>query len=243
MLRYKPPRWAYARLQPPRAPAERHGDQLLSDCSARVTLTACVENANHPLLYDIFRSSLFNGTDDRVFRASDMEALMRPNSLAGRAVDAGSSALLSDLMRLCPTNLGVRAANPRLRNLVTPLSMDLSTPGVSPNWWNFSGTPATTSYLTLNPNGAQFAPFGQAAPFPTLPLNAGVTNAIGTNPPTSEIASQHGRATSPNPATYAVSTSPFSYTSPGGRILLNRPLPPYPHMGSGLVPPYSAVPW
>ncbi len=182
---------------------------------------------------------MYNGTDDRLFRASDMEPLMRPNSLTGSAVDAGSSALMSDLLRLCPKNLGpsppIRAAYPRLRNLVTTLSMDLGTPALSPNWW--SGMPVA-SYLAANTNGAQFAPSGQAVLFPTLPPNQTIVNPAGTSPPTSEFGTDW-RALTANVTTYTANNL-FPYTSPGGRIQLNRPLPPYPHMGSGLVPPYTA---
>jgi hypothetical protein len=202
-------------------------------------LNGGAENVNHPLLYDAVRQAMFNGTSNRVFHSSDMESLMRPNSNFlmpfQRSPDSGSSALLSDLLRLCPNNLGLNNNNARLRNLVTTLSMDLATPALSPNWWNGMAP----GYMTVNPNGAQFAPFGQAVPFPALPPNAGITNAAGTAPLTSEFGTDW-RALSAAPITYTTN-NPFTYTSPGGRIQLNRPLPPYPHMGSGLIPPYGGA--
>ncbi len=147
------------------------------------------ENTNHPLLYSIFRPAVFNGTDDRVFRASDMEALLRPNNnfmgaANGRVPDSGSSALLSDLMRLCPTNLSASASTPRFRNLVTALSMELGSPGVIPYWYSNGG---------VNPapypgagGTATTAPWSSPSQFPTItpgqPLPS-ITNNPGAMPP------------------------------------------------------------
>jgi hypothetical protein len=212
-------------------------------------LNGGTENQNHPLLYNIFRSPFYNGINTRVFRPSDMEALLRPNSLVSTSpIDSGNSALMSDLIRLCQANFGPSAASPRYRNLVTALNMDLGAPGVSPYWW--SGMPAT-SYLTMNTIPI-LAPLATTpAPFPTLPPNPTIANTPGINPPTSEFGTDW-RGLSANTATYVPtaylappippSTTPISYTTPGGRILLNRPLPPYPHMGSGLMPPYQGLP-
>jgi hypothetical protein len=202
------------------------------------------ELTNHPLLYNVFRPPWYNGTDDRVFHAFDMEALLRPNMISNTSpVDTNSSAVLSDLIRLCPTNFGVNAPSTRFRNLVTTLSMDLGVPGVSPYWWN---TMPAASYLAANPNNFQLAPFGAAVPFPSLPPNAAIGSAAGTNPPTSEFSTNAGntdwRALSANTQSYLPTTNPSGYTTPGARIRLNRPLPPYPHMGSGVTPPYTSQP-
>ncbi|HWG42212.1 MAG TPA: hypothetical protein VN688_05450 [Gemmataceae bacterium] len=197
-------------------------------------LSGGAELTNHPLLYNLFRPSWFNGTDDRLFRPGDMEALLRPNSTLGQSVDSGSSTLQSDLLRLCPNNFGPSAASSRFRNLVTTLSMDLGTPGISPYWWNGMNPP--TAYMTANPNPL-LAPFATTSPlFPTLPPTAAVTSSTGP----SEFGPDW-RAVNANTATYAAS-NPFAYMSPGGRIRLNRPLPPYPHMGAGATPPYQNQP-
>jgi hypothetical protein len=203
------------------------------------------EPTNHPLLFNVFQPTIpytvapFNALTTRVFRPSDMEPLLRPNSLGTHAVDSGSSALMTDLIRLSPSNFGTNATSPRFQNLVTTLSMDLGVPGVSPYWWN--GMPAT-AYLKTNINPL-FAPLGTAAPFPTLPPSYAVTtnpnfpNAAPVPPPPSEFGTDW-RAVSAIPANYATN-NPFAYTSPGGRIRLNRPLPPYPHMGAGAIAPYA----
>ncbi|HEY7309081.1 MAG TPA: hypothetical protein VH643_06890, partial [Gemmataceae bacterium] len=213
-------------------------------------LSGGTELTNHPLLYNLFRPSWYNNTDDRLFRPGDMEPLLRPNMLTNTSpVDAGSSALLSDLIRLCPSNFGPNASSPRFRNMVTTLSMDLGVPGVSPYWWN--GMPAT-SYLTMNPNPLLAPLAATPAVFPVLPPTYAVTNnpnfpnAAPNPPPPSEFGPDW-RAVSPNPATYATTNlfpgnNPFLYMSPGGRIRLNRPLPPYPHMGAGATPPYTNQP-
>jgi hypothetical protein len=196
-----------------------------------------IELVNHPLLYNMFQPPGFTGGDDRVFRASDMEALLRPHSLGQSVVDTGSSALMSDLLRLCPANFGPSASSIRYRNLVTTQSWDLGAPAVSPYWWN--GMPAT-GYLTRNANPL-FAPMGQAVTFPPLLSGPTIGNVPGTNPITSEFGPDW-RALSANTMTYLSTTNPAGYTSPGARIRLNRALPPYPHMGSGTTPPYQNLP-
>ena len=197
-----------------------------------------VEPTNHPLLYNLFRpSTAYPITPPyittRVFRPGDMEALLRPNSNTGQPVDSGSSTLVTDLIRLCPTNFGPSAASTKFRNLVTTLSMDVGGSGVSPYWWN--GMPAG-SYLAPNLTNTMLAPLGAAAPFPAMPPSAAVTTSGGP----SEFGPDW-RAASANPTSYAANNT-FLYMSPGGRIRLNRPLPPYPHMGAGATPPYSNQP-
>jgi hypothetical protein len=205
-------------------------------------LNGGTELTNHPLLYNMFRPAWYNNTDDRIFHASDMESLLRPNMLTNPSpVDANSSAVFSDLIRLCPTNFGPGAASPRYRNLVTTLSMDLGVPGVSPYWWN---TMPATSYLTVNANNLLLPPSGQTVPFPTLPPTAAIANTAGTNPPTSEF-DTNWQALSANTISYLLTANPAGpppYTTPGARIRLNRPLPPYPHMGVGVTPPYTSQP-
>jgi hypothetical protein len=185
------------------------------------------ENTNHPLLFDYFRSPFYNGTDDRVFRVSDMEALLRPNNnftqLTNKLLpDSGSSALINDLIRLSPINFGPSASQSRFSNLVTTLSMDLGVPGVIPYWWATGGA-LTAPYPSAVPNPLT-APLGAAVPFPPVPPTAAVTNNLAAMPP--------------NPSEFGAD---WKAVSAGlRRIRLNRPLPPYPHMGSGQMPPYQA---
>ncbi|HTU21947.1 MAG TPA: hypothetical protein VMG10_28170 [Gemmataceae bacterium] len=227
------------------------------------------ELLNHPLLYNMFRPPWYNGTLTRAFRPSDMEPLLRPNMLTNTSpVDANSSALMSDLIRLCPSNFGPAAPSTRYRNLVTTLSMDLGAPGVTPYWWlgmNSGYLTANNANTLLPPVAATVPTQGTSVSFPPLPPVAGVTNVVGTTPPTSEF-STNWRALSANtqsyflstqPAAYTnpvwvwtapnwvlstVTTNPAGYTTPGARIRMNRPLPPYPHMGSGVIPTQPPAP-
>src|SRR5262249_21229111 len=79
------------------------------------------------------------------------------------------------------------------------------------------------------------APVSNEAAFPTI-TGGQPLPAVGNNPPG-------------NPSEFgtdwrAVSTLALTSTGNGGygngRIRLNQPLPPYPHMGSGVIPPYGA---
>jgi hypothetical protein len=165
------------------------------------------ELTNHPARYNVFRSPAFiAGNDDRVFAASNMEALLRAN-------DTGSPALTSELLRLCPVNFAnptdpVRSA--RRRRLVTTHSSDLARPGLSPWWWNGAGT--TNDYSSSN--GLTRAPVGSAASFP--PLNYRRTPPIAVRTPPREFGDDWR-----------------AVTAALGRIDLNRVLPPYPHQGQG----------
>jgi hypothetical protein len=129
--------------------------------------------------------------------------------------DTNSPALTSDLFRLCPANL----SDPRLRGLLTTHSFDLGRPGVAP--WIFD--PAAYPYEmegTLDPDQP-----GQPKGPPIAPpaLNR-------LNIPPADARTTHGEY---GPVDWrAVSASL-------GRIDLRRPLPPYPHMGSGATPPYG----
>ncbi len=220
------------------------------------------EITNHPLLYNIFQSPLTTSITTRAFRASDMEFLLRPNASQNGPVDANSSATDSDLMRLCPLNFpnsywlstlppAVKPLALRFRNLVTTQSWDLGSPGVTPYWWTTGG------YMSPYANAAStiYAPFGSAVVFPTqagkLPPSPLITNVSGTNPVSSEFGLDW-RSLSADTLSYLATqyvygppvnaVPPQAYTSPGARIRLNRPLPPYPHMGAGLVPPYTMQP-
>jgi hypothetical protein len=188
-----------------------------------------VEPTNHPALYPLLRSPLWAppgatyGTNlNRIFGYGSLEALLRPNSLANIGVgqnlpDTGSAALLSPLVQLCPQNFGVGAPNPRFRNLVTPQSWDIGSPGVMPWWYNNAA-----NTFVQNPNNAAWAPVGSSINFPTVnPQQANVSNA---------------------PTEFGADWR--ALTAALGPVNLNRPMPPYPHMGSGMAngtapPPYG----
>jgi len=168
------------------------------------------ERANHPAGYSPFKSWLYTaGNDDLVFRPSDMEALLRPNSLGQHPVDSGSSALLSSLQRLFPNSLFGTGANvPLRRNSITTISADLVKPGVSP--WVYN--PLTSAYV-VNPAQPSLPPFGGPIPFPSL------TQRNAALPGGSDFTTNWRGAD--------------AIGAPYGRIDLNRPLPPFPHMSSG----------
>jgi hypothetical protein len=199
------------------------------------------ELTNHPSLFDALRTALpINGLNTRVFRASDIEPLLRPNSSVGLPVDSGSAALGSDLIRLClastagQTNFGPSATNLRYRNLVTPLSMDLGVPGVTPYWYSTGGNPVQP-YPPLPITNAQAltAPVSNAVPFPPIPaVPGGALPAITNNP----------GATPPNFSEFGGDWRALSAAM--GRIRLNQPLPPYPHLAAAqnLLPRYNYTP-
>jgi hypothetical protein len=227
-------------------------------------LNGGLELINHPLLFNNFQTPVTVTLGTRAFRASDMDYLLRPNTSANGPVNANSSALLSDLARLCPFNFGptlVPGSNTRFRNLVTTQSWDIGSPGVTPYWMN----PNYSAYVNpslANPNPTPtyylYPPLGAPVAFPTqagnIPPPSTITNIPGTNPITSEFGPDW-RALSANsyeyfpttfnpnlPAYNPLGVLPPGYTSAGARIRLNRPLPPYPHMGSLLTPPYGPPP-
>jgi hypothetical protein len=206
-----------------------------------------VEAGNHPLLYNALQSPVTSAIGTRAFNASDMEALLRPNASTSGPVSANASASTSDLQRLCPFNFAsdaflnaqnipaniksqVMSMALRFRNLVTTQSSDIGAPGVTPYW---------TSPMFETPNAARYylyPPSGAAVPFPPPPTP-------GT--PSLPLPSEFGndwRALSANSSVYFPFSNPSIYPSPGARIRLNRPLPPYPHMGAGLTPPYTMLP-
>jgi hypothetical protein len=203
------------------------------------------ESSNHPLLFDVFRPATYNGIVNRRFRSADMETLLRPNTFSNSPVDANASAVMSDLPRLCPFNFGPSANSMRYRNLVTTLSNDLVAPGVSPYWYSVAGTSASAYPNPTPPVNALAPPASNFVPFPTVTSGTPLPN-VGNNPPTNP--SEFGtdwRAVSAFVNALLTANGRTGGTGNGGfgtgRIRLNQPLPPYPHMGSGLMPPYAAA--
>jgi hypothetical protein len=182
------------------------------------------ERRRHPLLHQVFRPR----GDDRVFTASNLEALLRHG-------DTGSPALTSELFRLCPVNFGDPTdprGSTRRRRLVTTHSFDQNQPGATP--WLYPvdpGDPAAYGIPAADPTGA---PRGPALPFPPL--------AWRTNPPPGFPAPAPLGEFGPDwRANHAGSSG---WHGGGGRINLRRALPPYPHQGgapdgSPLVGPFD----
>src|SRR5262249_28160151 len=110
--------------------------------------TSPEELRNHPSLADHF----FTSGDDRVFAASNLEALLRYG-------DTGSAALTSELFRLCPTLF----MDAKVRGLGRTQSFEVDIPALPP-WlydWRTSGSqiPAATP---------KAYPQGPAQTFPAL---------------------------------------------------------------------------
>lgn len=215
------------------------------------------EGANHPLLYNVFQSPFTTSNYTRAFRAGDMSALLRPNASINGPVNPNASAVTSDLLRLCPSNFppdavlatlpaSVKTAIMRFRNLVTTQSWDIGAPGVIPYWWNgmttgFLGYTGATPLYQLAPYAAQPAT-GLSLGFPPLPPTPAVSFTPGSPMPLTSEFGPDWSSVSTNSATYFPTTNPPGYVTPGARIRLNRPLPPYPHMGALLTPPYAPLP-
>jgi hypothetical protein len=203
------------------------------------------EDTNNPALYNAFQTPMTASIGTRAFRAQDMATLLRPNLYLSGPVDANASAINSDLARLCPLNFssaGNLASLPpninlRFRNLVTTQSTDIGAPGVSPYWYSPAVYGTTYIPATQYPGGYTLgSPAGGVPPFPSV---------TPPSPATATLPSEFGtdwRATSANSSVYVPFSNPLTYPSPGARIRLNRPLPPYPHMGAGVIPPYTAQP-
>lgn len=119
---------------------------------------SAAERLEHPLLFNAFPTTFpapRGTTGDYVFRASNMEALLRYGQ-------TGTQALTSDLFRLCPQNFGdptdpVAAA--KRRRLVTTHSFDWDRPGLTPWVWDSNAAPYQLT---------DTAPSGGAIPFPDL---------------------------------------------------------------------------
>jgi hypothetical protein len=127
--------------------------------------------------------------------------------------DTGSAALTSDLARLCPTSF----SNARGRHLVTTHSFDLDRPGVSPWVYNPAGA-AYEAAATDDPDRPAL-PEGPPIPFPSLALRTSPSKPV-----------HNGDFDAPDWR---------SRSAARGRVDLNRPLPPYPHQGSGRMPPFG----
>jgi hypothetical protein len=167
------------------------------------------ERLNHPAKYAAYKSSFYNSTnDDIVFRPSDMERLLRPSGMGQHPVDTGSASLISALQHLCPQNLELSTSAYQRRNWVTTVSNDLAKPGLSP--WILN--PATSPYA-INAAKPSLPPLGAASAFPFF-----TQRAQPLLPGTDFTANWRAAA--------AVL----------GRIDLNQPLPPFPHMSSGSTP-------
>jgi hypothetical protein len=177
-----------------------------------------------------------------------------------------SDALLASM----PANIQLIAQ--RYRNLVTTQSWDVGAPGVIPYWYSTGGVyaspyPVNQASTGYNP---QLAPVSNLVAFPPIlpaqPLPNVGNNPVGPPPNFSEFGLGDWRAISALSATYQALPKPVAFTnptwawntnqwtlagtvlnlngyiSPGARIRLNRPLPPYPHMGAGVTPPYQFQP-
>lgn len=129
--------------------------------------------------------------------------------------DTGTPGQTSELLRLCPLSL----ADARARRLVTTHSADVDRPGVAPWLYDPSAFPYEAG-PTLDPDQAAF-PQGPAASFPAL-ANRG--------PPPYDPRRVDGE----------FGAADWRAVSAGlARVDLNRALPPYPHQGSGTVPPFG----
>jgi hypothetical protein len=172
------------------------------------------ERANHPAGYVAYKPALYTVNDDHVFLPADMEALLRPNSQGQTSVDTGSSALISKLLRLCPQNLELGNNAYQRRNWITTISSDLVEPGLSP--WVFN--PTNPPQYLVNAATPSLPPVGTPISFPSF------TQRTAVPPP-------------PNPPAGSDFTANWRAVSAAlGRIDLNRPLPPFPHMASGATP-------
>src|SRR5205823_5514445 len=143
------------------------------------------ERLNHPSLFNVFQP----GLEDRRFRSSNMEALLRYQ-------ETGSQALTSELFRLLSQNLNPQtslAVGPdgqvkpdpmvatRIRNLLTTRSFDLDWPGRRP-WIPDLAQPANAPYryqmaapvAPVVPGQQIYQLYPQAAPipFPATPRGA-----------------------------------------------------------------------
>lgn len=167
---------------------------------------SATERQNNPASYAAYKSSFYNSiNDDLTFRPSDMERLLRPSGNGAHPVDTGSAALISMLQRLCPQNLELSTSAYQRRNWITTVSNDLAKPGLSPWLLNPASSP-----VAINPLTPSLPPAGVASAFPTLAQRAQPL--------------QPGTDFTANWRALAAAL---------GRIDLNRPLPPYPHMASG----------
>jgi hypothetical protein len=150
--------------------------------------------------------------DDHVFAASNMEALLRYG-------DTGSPGLTSELFRLCPNNF----RDPRMRGLVTTHTFDIDRPGAAPWIYNALGGLHGEPYDVADTTDADQPALGQGPPIPFPPLAGLATPLRDPRLNNGEFGGVDWR----------------SVSAALGRVHLNRPLPPYPHQGSGTNPPFG----
>ncbi len=132
-----------------------------------------------------------------------------------RSGDIGWTGLTADLLRQFPS----RFPDARSKRLVTTYSFDLGRPGVSP-WIHDPTAYPYEAPATTDPDYPE-APQGPAIGPPTTPI------------PSTPI----GDPRQPNGDFNPIDGRGLSALL--GRVDLNRPLPPYPHQGSGQAPPFG----
>lgn len=163
-----------------------------------------------------------NSNNDLIFQPSDMDPLLRAIS-TGRLVDSGSSALISNLLRLCPQTLGSPASTDstafQRRNWITTISSDLARPALSPWIYNPATNPYTVSATT-----------------PTLPPSAANPVSFTT------FAQRQAQGNNPLPTSSDFTSDWRAIAAALGRIDLNRSLPPYPHMSTSTTPMMTNTP-
>jgi hypothetical protein len=166
------------------------------------------ERTNHPGIYD----SQYPGGNDRRFNANQhLLELYNGNA-------SSTSALGTDIGQLMPQTLNPRV-NPnafRIRNMVTPDSVALEIPGLTP--WVFDRTATGTAYGYGGAlgNNAHQPPNGPATPFPTPTLANRAAALPGSPKPQTEFTVDWRSA-----------------DAVLGKVDLNRFLSPYPHLGQG----------
>lgn len=199
----------------------------------RITVSNGVITYRHPAAYAAYKSPLFSMTtitsvnpnieiqnNDIVFPPSDMEALLR------HSFDNSSTALVSQLLHLCPQSLGgITPDVYQRRHRITTISSALTRPGLSPWIYNPSNPALTPYYSTYAINAAQpwLPPVGNPLPFPPF--------ADRTQAPVGSDFTANWRGID----------GELQLGSAVGRIDLNRPLPPFPHMSSGTTPALVAA--
>ncbi len=170
---------------------------------------SAAERTNHALLFDVFQP--MRQQPGNYDRAY---AVSNMEALL-RYGDTGSPALAADLFRLCPTNFQERLA----RGLLTTHSFDLDRPGAPP--WVYNAVASTYMMAATEDVDRLATPRGAAANF---------------RPP---------RERGAGPFDARLDQGDFggadwrSLAAALGRVNLSRPLPPYPHQGSGTAPPFG----
>lgn len=167
------------------------------------------ERTNHPALFDVFAP-----VRKEAGNFDRTYPLSNMEALL-RYGDTGSLALTSDLFRLAPTSF----REPKARGLITTHSFDLDQPGIPP----WLANPGVVGYRMAATDDMDHlaTPHGPSLRFRRL--------------------RERGRL----PHDGRLDRGEFggadwrSLLSSMGRVNLNRPLPPYPHLGSGTTPPFG----